>query len=190
MGSLPLEPPSNLPPLPHPCRLSQSSSWSSPSGPSSMWVTLAFFLSYEIPPYQSCSYPPVGTSQLFLAPGLGPVMTTPQSTHTGSIDSFISMSMYLLSSVDLNPVCFCKCFASSIWGFAGGSDGKPSTRKAGDPGSIPGSRGSPGEGNGYSLQCSRLENPMDRGAWWGTVHGVRKGQTRLNDTFTFTLQAR
>ena len=43
---------------------------------------------------------------------------------------------------------------------------------AGDPGLILQSRGSPGEWNGYPLQCSCLENSMDRGAWWATIHGV------------------
>ena len=43
-----------------------------------------------------------------------------------------------------------------------------------DPGSIPGSGRSPGEGNGYPLQYSCLENPMDKGAWWATVHGVTR----------------
>ena len=43
---------------------------------------------------------------------------------------------------------------------------------AGDLGSIPGSGRSPGEGNGKPLQCSCLGNPMDRGAWRATVHGV------------------
>ena len=43
-----------------------------------------------------------------------------------------------------------------------------------DMGSIPGSGRSPGEGNGNPLQYSCLENPMDRGAWWATVHGVAK----------------
>ena len=47
----------------------------------------------------------------------------------------------------------------------------------GDVGSIPGSGRSPGEGNGNHLQCSCLENPMDRGAWRATVHGVTKSQT-------------
>ena len=47
-----------------------------------------------------------------------------------------------------------------------------------DPGSIPGSGRSPGEGNGYPLQYSCLENPTDRGAWWATVHGVIKNQTQ------------
>ena len=52
---------------------------------------------------------------------------------------------------------------------------------AGDIGSIPGSGRSPGAGNGNPLQYSRLENPMDRGAWAATVHGVAKSQTRLSD---------
>ena len=62
-------------------------------------------------------------------------------------------------------------------GFAGGSDGKESACNAGDPGSILGSGRSPGEGNGYPLQYSCLEIPMDRGAWQTTVHGVEKSQT-------------
>ena len=56
------------------------------------------------------------------------------------------------------------------------------------PGSIPGSGRSPGEGNGNPLQYSCLGNPMDRGAWWATVHRVAKSQTQLSDfTFTFTF---
>ena len=54
------------------------------------------------------------------------------------------------------------------------SVGKESSCSAGDPGSIPGSGRSPGEGNGNPLQYSCLENPMDRGAWWATVHGVER----------------
>ena len=47
-----------------------------------------------------------------------------------------------------------------------------------------------GEGNGTPLQYSCLENPMDRGAWWASVHGVAKSQTRLSDfTFTFHFHA-
>ena len=53
-------------------------------------------------------------------------------------------------------------------------------------GSIPGLGRSPGEGNGNPFQYSCLENPMDRGAWWATVHGVTKNQTRVND-FTFAF---
>ena len=49
-----------------------------------------------------------------------------------------------------------------------------------EKGLIPGSGRSPGEGNGNPLQYSCLENPMDGGAWWATVHGVAKSETRLN----------
>ena len=59
----------------------------------------------------------------------------------------------------------------------GGSDGKASAYNAGDPGSIPGLGRSPGEGNGNPLQYSCLENPMDRRAWWTTVHGVAESDT-------------
>ena len=51
-------------------------------------------------------------------------------------------------------------------GFPGGSDGKESACIAGNPCLIPGLGRSPGEGNGYPLQYSGLENSMDRGAWW------------------------
>ena len=63
----------------------------------------------------------------------------------------------------------------------GGSDGKTSAYNAGDPGSIPGSGRSPGEGNGNPPQYSCLENPMEGGSWWATVHGVAKSQTGLSD---------
>jgi len=61
-------------------------------------------------------------------------------------------------------------------GFPGGLDSKESSYNAGDLGLIPGWGRSPGEGNGNPLQYSFLENPMDRGAWWATVHGVAKSQ--------------
>ena len=60
-------------------------------------------------------------------------------------------------------------------GFPGGSAGKESTCNAGDLGSIPGLGRSPGEGKGYSLQYSGLENSMDC-----IVYGVAKSQTRLS----------
>ena len=61
--------------------------------------------------------------------------------------------------------------------FPGGSEVKVSASNAGDQGLIPGSGRSPGEGNGNPLQYSCLENPMDRGAWWATVHRVAKSRT-------------
>ena len=66
--------------------------------------------------------------------------------------------------------------------------GKNLPAKAGearDPGSIPGSGRSPGEGNGNPLQYSCLENSMDRGAWQATVHGIAKSRTQLS-----TMRAR
>ena len=71
--------------------------------------------------------------------------------------------------------------------FPGGLDGKASACNAGDPGSIPGLGRSPGEGNGNALQDSYLENPRDGGAWWATVHGIAKSQTRLSDFTSFHL---
>ena len=66
-------------------------------------------------------------------------------------------------------------------GFPGGSDGKASACNTGDPDSIPGLGRSPGEGNGKPLQYPCLENPMDRGPWQATVHGVTKSRTQLSD---------
>ena len=60
-------------------------------------------------------------------------------------------------------------------------DGKVSAYSAGDLGSIPGSGRSSGEGNGNPLQYSCLENPMDGGTWYATVHGVIKSRTRLSE---------
>ena len=77
-------------------------------------------------------------------------------------------------------------------GFHGGSDGKESACNAGatrDEGSNPGLGRSPVEGLGNPLQYSCLENPMDRGAWWATVHGVTKSWTRLKQLSMHALPA-
>ena len=65
-------------------------------------------------------------------------------------------------------------------------DGKDSACNSGDPVSIPGSGRSPGEGNGNPLQYSCLENSMDRGAWWATVHGVTESDMTNTHTHTHT----
>ena len=62
-------------------------------------------------------------------------------------------------------------------GFPGGSDIKKPACNLGDLSSIPGSGRSLREGNGYPLQYSCLENPMDRRAWQATVHGIAKSWT-------------
>ena len=74
------------------------------------------------------------------------------------------------------------CYSSSIYlpvvvltgGFHGGLDGKESVCNVEDMGSIPGLGRPPGEGDGYPLQVSCLENSIDRGAWQATVHGLQR----------------
>ena len=69
-------------------------------------------------------------------------------------------------------------------GFPGGTVEKNPPANAGDTrnvGSVPGSKRSPGVGTGNSFQYSYLENSMDRGAWWATVHGAAKTQTQLSE---------
>ena len=68
-----------------------------------------------------------------------------------------------------------------MMGFPSGSESKESACNAADLGSILVLGRSPGEGNGYPLQCSCLENPMDRGAWWAKVHGVTETWTQLSN---------
>ena len=65
--------------------------------------------------------------------------------------------------------------------FPGGSDDKETACNAGDLGSIPGLGRCPRGGHGNPLQYSCLENPMDRGAWRATVHGVTESRTQLSD---------
>ena len=98
-------------------------------------------------------------------PGGGTI--SPEAPGPGAMCSLSASILHLLES-------FHMCFP-------GGSYGKVSACNEGDPGSIPGLGRSPGEGNGNPLQYSCLENPMDGGAWWATVNGVAKSQTRLSD---------
>ena len=68
-----------------------------------------------------------------------------------------------------NVLWFCMSFVKHI---PGGSVVKNLPVNAGNSGLIPGSGRSPGKGNGNPLQYSCLGNPMNRGAWWATIHGV------------------
>ena len=78
---------------------------------------------------------------------------------------------------------------SYIRGFPDDSDGKKSACNAEDPGSFPGLGRSPGEQNGYRLQYSFLESPMDRGAWWATSHAVTS-QTWLSTLSTWGVNGK
>ena len=80
------------------------------------------------------------------------------------------LSHFLMSEIQA-PSHGC-WYLASVKRFPGGSDGKESALNAGDPSSIPGLERSPGKGNENLLQCSCLENPMDRGVLWAIVHGV------------------
>ena len=88
-------------------------------------------------------------------------------------------NLFYQSRVDLQSCgrfwCTTKWFHFFFFNrFPSGSDSKVSAHSAGDLGSIPGSGRSPGEGNGNPLQYSCLENSMDGGAWWATVHGLQR----------------
>ena len=83
----------------------------------------------------------------------------------------------------LDRTYFLKLYGN-VWGFPDNSVSKESAcnvGEAGDVGLIPGSGRSPGGGHGNPLQYSCLENPMDRGSWQATVHGVTNSQIWLSD---------
>ena len=106
---------------------------------------------------------------------------TPYGQFSGSLESWNQSSHSKGSEFDLKFCVVLYIFFSTGWNFPGGSDGKASVYNVGVLGSIPGLGRSPGKGNGNPLQYYCLKNPMDRGAWQATVHGVAKSQTRLRD---------
>ena len=90
-----------------------------------------------------------------------------------------------VSQVGIAPISKTSNHFLTFMGFPGDSDGKRSFCKPGDPGLIIGSGRSPGEGNGYPLKYSSLENPMDRGACWAIVLGV--AELDMTEELTFSL---
>ena len=103
-------------------------------------------------------------------------------------ECLLGLQPHLKAQMEKDPLLSSHhCWWNSIpcglldWGFPGGSDGKVSACNVGDLVSIPVLGRSPEEGNGNPLQYPCLGNPMDRGAWWATVHGVAVS------LFTFTL---
>ena len=83
------------------------------------------------------------------------------------------------------PQLTCRC--PEHLGLPGGSAVKNPPANVGDVGLIPGLRRFPGGGNGNPLQYSCLENPMDRGAWWATVHGGHKESEMTEHACTSVL---
>ena len=94
-----------------------------------------------------------------------------KGSHTSEVTPWLCLHPSYLQGPQLCGKC----------SFPGGSGGKESACSAEDLGSIPGSGRSPAGRRGNSVQCSCLENPMDRGAWRAIVHGVPKNWTRRSD---------
>ena len=104
-------------------------------------------------------------------------MDEPQATREPTMTN-----VYILNSLE-NLI---KSYNIILKGFPCSSVGKEFTCSARDPGSIPGLRRSPGEGNGNPFQYPCLENFMDTGAWWAAVRGVSKSREQLSD-YTYLL---
>ena len=128
-------------------------------------------------------------------PGIKPRSPTLQADASGPITSWhingekmetVTDFIFLVSKITADGDCSHEIKRRLLFGFPGGSEVKASACNVGDLGSNPGSGRSLGEENGNPLQYSCLENPMDGGAWWATVHGVAKSRTQLSD-FTFTF---
>ena len=108
----------------------------------------------------------------------------PAITETGKEDPHKFLALSLIGNITIIGNHCCRPFSASFWttwldlyssrGFPGGTAVKNPPANAGDSGSIPGSGRCPGGGNGNPLHYSCLGNPIDRGAWQATVHGVAK----------------
>ena len=110
-----------------------------------------------------------------------------EEDETGEVISspcVVFLFLLLLLWAETGSPCSLTVFRLSYlnpWVFLGGSVNKESACNSGDPGLIPESRRSPGEGIGNQFQYYCLGNPMNRGAWWATVYRVAKTQTWLSD---------
>ena len=120
-----------------------------------------------------------------LPPPSLPLSSKPRSSLRGQsglpIATLASFSLFVLHTIAKEIFLEYKSCHTIHQGFPGGSDGKESMCSVGDLGSIPGLGRSLGGGHGNSLLYSCLENPMDRGPGWATVHGVTKSRTRQSD---------
>ena len=136
-------------------------------------------------PYTTCGVwlPPSGIEPV--PPALG---TWSLNHWTAREVPTFAFCLFLVTFIILF-LCFAECLKYTAMdkedrGFPGGSDGKESSCSGRDPGSIPGSGRSPGEGNGYPLQYSCLENPMIRETWRATVHRVAESDMTESPTLS------
>ena len=146
---------------------------------SQLWRHLAWLLSSSNSAPAICSAP--RRVQNPASNGSSTVPTWEETCHLSP--GLLRLASWPLPEEDgenRNQITPFPCSKPSL-GCPGGSDGKESACSAGHLGLTSGSGRSPGEGNGYPLQYSCLENPMGREAWWATVHGVAKSQTCLNN---------
>ena len=113
----------------------------------------------------------------------GFLLITRQGQLSPSLITSILMRKQFLHPVSVSYllVCFKKKNLIVLLGFPGGSEINNLPANSGDKGLIPGLGMSPREGNGNPLQYSCLGNPMDRGAWWATVHGVTELTYQINN---------
>ena len=136
--------------------------------------------------------PVFGASSVLSASKASPIASEIKNTAWGSHRSGLNSRFHLSPAVGLPLGKSCISMSHSFLIFKtevikylgvslSGSDGKESACNTGAPGLVPGLGRSSGEGNGYPLQYSCLGNPMDRGAWQATVHGVAKIWTQLSD---------
>ena len=122
------------------------------------------------------------------------------SVHQNGLCSLTEFSAPVAKSGQFFPPPLLSCLTAVLTrfkgnimlGVPGGSDGKESACSTGDPSSIPWLGRSPGKGNRKPLRYSCLGNPMDRGAWWATVHRIAEsdtteGLTLLSCGYFFTL---
>ena len=120
---------------------------------------------------------------------IDPALNLPASTiHSIYKQRILKAAKVALGSTSSKVVFFCSWHTvRNTMGFPDGSASKDSACNAGDIGdtsSISGSERSSGEGNDNTLQCSSLENSMNRRTWWATVHGVTKSWTQLSNWHT------